>query len=129
MPRACIWRAGRRSSGTTRAASVTLDDLTHETTRFLQAKSAAGQASQMVGELDGWLKELKEKQKDTSASTKPIESIDAKLFVDAVDPKLTQFVTDRIKSALAPASGAANAGAGGASAAPRCRRSRSRARR
>src|SRR5262249_8280596 len=40
-------------------------------------------------------------QKDAKdESAKPIESIDAKLFVEAVDPKLTQFVTDRIKTAL-----------------------------
>ena len=76
--------------------SLTLDEVARETTRFLQAKNAAGQAAQIVGEVDAWTKELKGRE----SGAKPIESIEAKLFVETVDPKLTQFVTDRIKTSL-----------------------------
>jgi hypothetical protein len=86
--------------------SVKLDDVAGEATKFLQAKSGAGQAAQALGELDAWLDTLKdtladrEKSGDAQDKAKTIESVDAKLFVDTVDPKLNAFITDRIKAVV-----------------------------
>jgi uncharacterized membrane protein YgcG len=77
--------------------SVKLEDVAGEATKFLQAKSGAGQAAQALGELDDWLDTLKETLADKD---KKIESVDAKLFVDTVDPKLNAFLTDRIKAVV-----------------------------
>lgn len=78
-----VWDAAR--------GSIALSDVANDVSRFLQARTGAGQASQMLGELDTWLDDLKDKT---------VESIEAKLFVETGDAKLDQFVADRIKATL-----------------------------
>ena len=39
--------------------SIALGDVANDVSRFLQARTGAGQVSQMIGELDDWLDELK----------------------------------------------------------------------
>jgi hypothetical protein len=74
--------------------SIALADVASDVSRFLQARTGAGQVSQMIGELDDWLDELKDKPSGS------IESIDAKLFVESGDAKLDRFITDRIHAAM-----------------------------
>lgn len=78
--------------------SIALGDVANDVSRFLQARTGAGQVSQMIGELDDWLDELKALAKDKPNAA--IESIDAKLFVESGDAKLDQFIAGRIKSAI-----------------------------
>ncbi len=69
----------------------TIDAVVTEVARFFQAKSAAGQASQALGELESIAADLKEKK---------LESLDAKLFLEKADPALDAFLAARIKKTL-----------------------------
>ena len=69
----------------TRRGAPSIEDVTSDVSRFLQARSGAGQASQALSELDDILKGLKDKT---------IESFDAKLFLEDASPAVDKFVTD-----------------------------------
>jgi hypothetical protein len=70
--------------------ALTLSDVALQTNRFLQARSGAGQASQLDTELDAVLADMK---------GKTIESVDAKVFIEDANPALDTYVADRIKHA------------------------------
>jgi hypothetical protein len=71
--------------------AASLEDLSTELWRFLEARSGAGQASVAVGELDAALESLRGKS---------IESFEAKLFLEASDKALEAHLTDQIRTAL-----------------------------
>lgn len=75
----------------TRRGSLTLEDVATEASKFLQAKSGAGQASQIVKELDTALADVKEKK---------IASAEIKVFVDQPGKDLETFLADRATKAL-----------------------------
>jgi len=68
--------------------STTLADAALQVNRFLQARTAAGQASQIDAELDALAADLKER---------PLDSLDVKLFVERADPALEKYVADRLQ--------------------------------
>jgi len=71
--------------------ALTYEDLASEVTRFLSAKSGAGQAGQAAIELKSVLADLK---------GKAIESFDAKLFIEKGDKGLDAHLASQVKSAL-----------------------------
>ncbi|MBE3108903.1 MAG: hypothetical protein IMZ46_00070, partial [Acidobacteria bacterium] len=71
--------------------AFTLDDVSTEVSRFLSARSGAGQAGQVVQELDTILKELK---------GKTIESFDSKLFLEKGDPALDKYLAEQVQRTL-----------------------------
>lgn len=71
--------------------SLSYNEVATELSRFLQARSGAGQASQVVTELEDVLNGLK---------GKTLESFDAKLYLEAADPSFDAYLTGRIKSSL-----------------------------
>ena len=73
---------------------LTLEDLATDVSRFLAAKSGAGQAGQAVQELKAVLEELQ---------GKTIESFDAKLFIEKGDKSLDAHLASRISAAIGPA--------------------------
>ncbi len=81
----CLWDVQR--------GALTLGDLSREVTRFLGAKSGAGQASLAAVELKGILDEVKEK---------PVESFDARLFIEKGDKALDAHLASLVKAALGP---------------------------
>jgi hypothetical protein len=89
---ACDYLAGRMPYvwDVARGAPA-LDDIATHVTRFLQARSGAGQASQAIGELEAIAADLKEKK---------LESVDAKLYLEKADPELDTYLADRLKKAL-----------------------------
>ena len=78
----------------TQRGAPSIDDVTRDMARFLQARSGAGQASQALTELDDILRGLKDKT---------IESLDAKLFLEDANPAVDKFVADFASSKLAGA--------------------------
>src|SRR5262249_21093563 len=70
--------------------SMSLADVALQTNRFLQARSAAGQASMADAELDAIAAEVRDKT---------LESIDVKLFVEKADPALDKYVAERLRRA------------------------------
>src|SRR5207244_6869575 len=70
--------------------SISLGDVALQTNRFLQARSAAGQASLADMELEAIAADIKDK---------PLESVDVKLFVERADPALDAYVADRLRRA------------------------------
>jgi hypothetical protein len=70
--------------------STTLAEVALQTNRFLQARTAAGQASQIDIELDAIAAEVKDKA---------LDSIDVRLFVEQKDPALEQYVADKLQRA------------------------------
>ena len=71
--------------------AASLDDVATQTSRFLEARNGAGQAAQIVGEIDRVLASLKDKT---------VESFDVKMFVESADPALEKFVAGRVGTAL-----------------------------
>ncbi|MBI3402776.1 MAG: hypothetical protein HY048_15270 [Acidobacteria bacterium] len=67
--------------------SMSLADVTLQTNRFLQARTAAGQASQIDAELDAVLAEMRDKT---------LESVDVKLFIEQADPALDKYVAEKV---------------------------------
>ncbi len=74
--------------------SLTIEDLATDVSRFLTARSGAGQAGQAVQELKAVLDELQ---------GKTIESFDAKLFIEKGDKALDSFLASRIRAAIGAA--------------------------
>jgi zinc carboxypeptidase len=70
--------------------SLSLSEVALQATRFLQARTAAGQASLADAELDAIAAEIKDK---------PLESVDVKLFVERADPALDKYVADKLQRA------------------------------
>ena len=70
--------------------STTLADAALQVNRFLQARIAAGQASQIDAELDVLAADLKDRT---------LDSFDVKLFVERADPALEQYVVGRLQRA------------------------------
>jgi len=70
--------------------SISLGDVALQLNRFLQARTAAGQASQLDSELDAVLADVKDKT---------LESMDMKLFVDQADPALDAYVSQKLQHA------------------------------
>src|SRR5207237_5607488 len=70
--------------------STSLADVALQVNRFLQARTAAGQASQIDAELDAVAADLKEKT---------LDSLDVKLFVEQADPSLEQYVAEKLQRA------------------------------
>ena len=68
--------------------SVSLGDVALQTNRFLQARTAAGQASQIDSELDAVLADMK---------GKTLESVDVKLYVEQADAALDAYVADKMR--------------------------------
>jgi hypothetical protein len=89
---ACDYLARRMPSlwDTARGAPA-LSDVVTDVTRFFQARSGAGQASQALGELESIAADLKDKK---------LESFEAKLFLEKADPALDAYLAGRLKSAL-----------------------------
>ncbi|HEY3380716.1 MAG TPA: M14 family metallopeptidase [Vicinamibacterales bacterium] len=74
--------------------AASMEDVSTEVTRFLAAKSSAGQAGQAVQELKSVLDDLKDKT---------IESFDAKLFIEHGDKALDAHVGSQIRAAVGQA--------------------------
>src|SRR5262245_15308268 len=70
--------------------SISLGDAALQLNRFLQARTAAGQASQVDTELDALAADAKDKT---------LESMDVKLFVEQADPSLDAYVTAKLQRA------------------------------
>jgi hypothetical protein len=70
--------------------SITLAEVALQANRFLQARTAAGQASIADSELDAVATEMKDKT---------LESVDVKLFVEKADPALDKYVGDKLRRA------------------------------
>ncbi|HXI31091.1 MAG TPA: hypothetical protein VNG89_21790, partial [Vicinamibacterales bacterium] len=68
--------------------AATLGDVALQANRFFQARTAAGQASQIDSELDAIVADVK---------GKTIESIDVKLYVEQADPSLEKYVADKLQ--------------------------------
>ena len=68
--------------------SISLGDVALQLNRFLQSRTAAGQASQVETELDALVSDLKDKT---------LESMEVKLFVDQADPALDAYVTAKVQ--------------------------------
>jgi zinc carboxypeptidase len=70
--------------------SMTLADVALQTNRFLQARTAAGQASQIDTEADAIAAEIKDKA---------LESVDVRLFVEQADPALDKYIAAKFQRA------------------------------
>jgi hypothetical protein len=70
--------------------AATLGEVALQTNRFFQARTAAGQASQIDSELDSIVAEIKDK---------PLEAIDVRLFVEKSDPALEKYVAAKLQRA------------------------------
>jgi hypothetical protein len=68
-----------------------LDQVVTHVTRFFQARSGAGQASQAIGELESIAADIKDKK---------LESVEAKLFIEKADPELDAYLAGQLKKAL-----------------------------
>ena len=79
-----------------RRGAFSYSDLKTEVTRFLGGKSAAGQASQALSEIDNLLADIA--THDTGHAG--VQSFDAKLYLETPEPGLDAFLTSRISSAL-----------------------------
>ena len=71
--------------------ALSYDDVSDEVGKFLAGRSAAGQASQALHELDTVLDDL---------AGKKIGSLDAKLYLEAANPALDKFLAQRIEQRL-----------------------------
>ena len=76
-----------------RRGAFSYTDLRTEVGKFLEGKTGAGQASQALREIELLLEELRTQEK-------VVESLDAKLFLEAANPALDQFLAGRIGQAL-----------------------------
>jgi len=70
--------------------SISLGDVALQLNRFLQARTAAGQASQVDTELDAVVADVKDKT---------LESMDVKVFVEQADPALDAYVAAKLQRA------------------------------
>ncbi len=79
-----VWETAR--------GSLTTSDVATDLSRFLSARSGAGQASLAMGELDAIAKELKDKK---------LQSAEVKLYLEAGDRALETYLASRLKEQLA----------------------------
>jgi hypothetical protein len=70
--------------------SISLAEVALQTNRFLQARTAAGQASQIDNELDALVADVKDKT---------LESLDITAYVERADPALDKYLADKIQRA------------------------------
>src|SRR5262245_7699630 len=70
--------------------STTLSDVALQANRFFQARTAAGQASQIDTELDAILADVK---------GKTLDSFEVKLYVEQADPALDTYIADKVQRA------------------------------
>jgi hypothetical protein len=70
--------------------SIALSDVALQVNRFLQARNAAGQASQIDTELDSILADVKDKT---------LESLDVRMYVDEADATLDKYIADKVQRA------------------------------
>ncbi len=70
--------------------SMSLGEVALQANRFLQARNAAGQASQIDTELDALAGDMKGKS---------LESVDVKLYVEQADPALDTYVAEKLRKA------------------------------
>jgi hypothetical protein len=77
----------------TRRGAPEFQDVATQASRFLQARSSAGQASQALAELDNVLRGL---------NGKAIESFDLKLYLEEANPALERFLSERILASGKP---------------------------
>jgi hypothetical protein len=68
--------------------SISLGDVALQLNRFLQSRTAAGQASLVEAEVDALLADVKDKT---------LESIDLKLFVEQADPAFDAYVSAKLQ--------------------------------
>jgi zinc carboxypeptidase len=66
--------------------SLSLSEVALQATRFFQARTAAGQASQIDAELEAIAADVKDKT---------LDSFDVKLFVEQADPGLERYIADK----------------------------------
>ncbi len=78
-----VWEASR--------GALRVDHVAEEVSRFLAARTGAGQASLALAEIDAMVAELKEKE---------LESVDATVFLEAPEPAFDALVTKRLQAAL-----------------------------
>src|SRR3954469_16936048 len=71
-----------------RRGSISLGEFARRANGFSQARTAAGQASQIDNELDTILADIKDK---------PVESMDVKVYVDQADPALDKYVVEKLQ--------------------------------
>jgi hypothetical protein len=71
--------------------ALSYDDVSDEAAKFLAGRSAAGQASQALHELDAVLDGLRDKK---------IASFDAKLYLESANPGLDKYLAQRIEQRL-----------------------------
>jgi len=70
--------------------SLSLGEVALQANRFLQARTAAGQASQIDTELDALIGDMKGKS---------LESVEVKAFVEQTDPALDTYIGDKLRKA------------------------------
>jgi len=75
----------------TRRGALTYEEVTTEMTRFLQARTGAGQASLMLAELDSALEGI---------TASKIQSADVSVFLETADPSFESFVAARVREKL-----------------------------
>ena len=75
----------------TRRGSLTFQDVSTEMTRFLQARTGAGQASLMLAELDNALEGI---------TATGIQSAEVTMFLEAGNPEVEAFVGARVREKL-----------------------------
>lgn len=79
-----------------RRGALSYADVRTELTRFMGGKSAAGQASQALREIDDVLREIATRESGAAA----VESFDAKLFLETAEPALDRFLTAHVEASL-----------------------------
>jgi hypothetical protein len=83
-----LWEPAKKFAG--------LDEIRFDVDTFFSMRSALGQATAGLYDLEAWLTEL-------TASNKKFTHVEAELDVDEADPKLKKFVQDEIAARLHPA--------------------------
>lgn len=70
-----------------------LDEMRLDLAKFFSIRSSIGQATAGLFQLDQWMD-------DIAASGKKVSSVQAELYVDEADPKLTKFIHDHVAARL-----------------------------
>ena len=82
-----------------RRGALSLGDVKTEASKFLAARSAAGQASQALGEIEAVLREIGGHENGAAG----VQSFDVTLFLETADAGLDQYLTGVLSKALASA--------------------------
>jgi hypothetical protein len=83
----------------TRRGALSIADVKTELTKFLGARSGAGQASQALVELEAIARELSLREGGLTA----LEGVEIKVFLEQADTGLDSFLTAQLGKTLAPA--------------------------